>query len=87
MKLAGFKNMSAYIRKMCIDGYTVNLQIAELKDISSSLAKTGSNINQIARRLNSGGEVYSGEFAEAKNAFDEIQSQFGEILKHLSRIK
>ncbi len=32
MALAGIRNMSAYIRKMCIDGYTVHLQIPELTE-------------------------------------------------------
>ena len=32
MALAGVRNMSAYIRKMCIDGYTVHLQIPELTE-------------------------------------------------------
>ena len=30
MALMGVHNMSAYIRKMCIDGYIVQLQIKEL---------------------------------------------------------
>ena len=30
MALVGVRNMSAYIRKMCIDGYIVQLQIKEL---------------------------------------------------------
>ncbi len=30
MALAGVHNLSAFIRKMCIDGYTINLQIPEL---------------------------------------------------------
>ena len=29
MALMGVRNMSAYIRKMCIDGYIVQLQIKE----------------------------------------------------------
>ena len=32
MALTGVRNMSAYIRKMCIDGYIVQLQIKELDE-------------------------------------------------------
>ena len=32
MALANIHNMSAYIRKMCIDGYVVQLQISELTE-------------------------------------------------------
>lgn len=41
--------MSGYIRKMCIDGYTVNLQIPELAECAKLLHYTSNNINQIAR--------------------------------------
>ena len=30
MERMGFRNMSAYIRKMCIYGYVVQLQISEM---------------------------------------------------------
>ena len=55
MALAGVRNMSAYIRKMCIDGYTINLQIPELTECAKFLRYTSNNVNQIARRVNSGG--------------------------------
>lgn len=87
MKLAGIRNRSAYIRKMCIDGYIINLQIPELKEISSALARTGNNMNQIARRLNSGEGVYPDDFAEAKAQFEAVRGEFGRILAQLSKIK
>ena len=37
MALMGVWNMSAYIRKMCIDGYIVNLQIPELTECAKLL--------------------------------------------------
>ena len=46
MALAGIKNMSGYIRKMCIDGYTVNLQIPELTECAKLLRYTSNNVNQ-----------------------------------------
>ena len=39
MELAYIRNMSAYIRKMCIDGYTVNLEIPELDACAKYLRK------------------------------------------------
>ena len=58
MALMGVHNMSAYIRKMCIDGYIVQLQIKELDECAKLLRYTSNNVNQIARRVNSGGGVY-----------------------------
>ena len=54
MELAGIRNMSGYIRKMCIDGYFITLQIPELTECAKLLRYTSNNVNQIARRVNSG---------------------------------
>ena len=40
MTLAGVHNMSAFIRKMSIDGYVVNLEIPELKECAKLLRYT-----------------------------------------------
>ena len=46
MALMGVHNMSAYIRKMCIDGYIVQLQIKELDECAKLLRYTSNNVNQ-----------------------------------------
>ena len=87
MALAGIRNMSGYIRKMCIDGYTVNLQIPELAECAKLLRYTSNNVNQIARRVNSGGGVYLDEVDEITAKLAEANRLFGNILEQLSRIK
>ena len=58
MELTGTKNMSAFIRKMAIDGRIVLLDMDEIKTLVSLLRRTGANVNQIARRVNSTGRIY-----------------------------
>ena len=87
MALAGVGNMSAYIRKMCIDGYTINLQIPELAECARLLRYTSNNMNQIARHVNSGGKVYSDEVCEINARLLETNQLFGNILEQLSKIK
>ncbi len=87
MALAGVHNMSAYIRKMCIDGYTINLQIPELAECAKLLRYTSNNVNQIARRVNSGGGVYPDEVDEITAKLAEASKLFGRILEQLSKIK
>ena len=43
----GTKNLSAYLRKMAVDGYVVQLDLPELKQMISLLRYTSNNINQI----------------------------------------
>ena len=87
MALMGIQNMSGYIRKMCIDGYIVNLQIPELDECAKLLRYTSNNVNQIARRVNSGGGVYPDEVDEITAKLAEVNSLFGNILEQLSKIK
>ena len=87
MALAGVHNMSAYIRKMCIDGYTINLQIPELAECAKLLRYTSNHVNQIARRVNFGGGVYPDEVDEIRTRLAETSELFGNILEQLSKIK
>ena len=87
MSLANIRNMSAYIRKMCIDGYTVNLQILELTECAKLLLYISNNVNQISRRVNSGGAVYPDEVDEITAKLRETSGLFGNILEKLSKIK
>ena len=87
MALMGVHNMSAYIRKMCIDGYIVQLQIKELDECAKLLRYTSNNVNQIARRVNSGGGVYPDEADEITAKLTEVSGLFGNILEKLSKIK
>ena len=87
MELAGIRNMSGYIRKMCIDGYTINFQIPELTECAKLLRYTSNNVNQIARRVNSGGGVYPDEVDEISAKLAEASGLFGSILEKLSKIK
>ncbi|MPM15294.1 hypothetical protein SDC9_61662 [bioreactor metagenome] len=87
MELAHIRNMSAYIRKMCIDGYTANLEIPELDACAKYLRSASNNLNQIARRVNSGGGYYPDEIDEIKIALEKSQALFGNILEQLSNLK
>lgn len=87
MALMGVRNMSAYIRKMCIDGYIINLQIPELDECAKLLRYTSNNVNQITHRVNSGGGVYPNEVDEISAKLAETSGLFGNILEQLSKIK
>ena len=87
MELAGIRNMSGYIRKMCIDGYFVQLQIPELTECAKLLRYTSNNVNQIAHRVNSGGGVYPDEIDEIAAKLTEVSGLFGNILEQLSKVK
>ena len=53
MEHAGIENMSAYIRKMVIDGYVVKLDMPELRELTLRMKSISNSENQIAKRVNS----------------------------------
>ena len=58
MKQIPTMNLSAYSRKMLIDGYIIVLDLQEVKTHTAQLQKIGVNVNQIARRINGTGRIY-----------------------------
>lgn len=84
--LTGIRNTSAFLRKMAIDGYVINLDIKQLNEISRLLRITSNNVNQMAKRSNETGSIYETDVADVKNQLDSIKTDFGEVLKALSKL-
>jgi len=64
-------NLSAYARKMLIDGY-ITLDLQEVKWHTAQLQKIGVNINQIAKRINETGRIYADDMDEIKRVMEEV---------------
>ena len=50
MKQVPTSNMEAYLRKMAIDGYIIQVDHSDIKKMTAELQRIGVNINQIAKR-------------------------------------
>ena len=62
----------AYLRKMAIDGYIINMDTTDIKAFTTELGAIGRNINQIAKRVNAGGSVYQADIQEIQERLEEI---------------
>lgn len=51
MVLSGSTNLSAFLRKMAIDGMVIRLDMPEIQEMLHLLRRANANINQIARHL------------------------------------
>ena len=65
-------NLSAYARKMLIDGYIIVLDLKEIKTHTTQLQKIGVNVNQIAKRINETGRIYADDMDEIKRLMAEV---------------
>ena len=86
MKLCKAQNLSAYLLKMAVDGMIINLNMPELKEVLSLLRYSGNNINQIAKKLNEGGNIYASDIEDVKDKQTQILNLVREIYLKLSKI-
>ena len=60
-KELGIRNTGAYMRKMAMDGYCVNLDLSDVAQVSTLLRRCSNNLNQYAKRANESGSIYRSE--------------------------
>ena len=87
MAQLGTENMSAYLRKIAIDGYIVKLDLPELREMVSLLRRTGNNVNQLAKRVNETGRVYAADMDDILQNQERIWQAASGILSRLAAIK
>ena len=83
MKLLPTQRYGAYLRKMAIDGYVIYTDTANIKEFNEGLRDIGKNINQIARRLNSGAPAYEADITEIQERLEQIWQLQRRILSNL----
>ena len=86
MEAAGGVNQGAYIRKMILDGYIVNLEIPELKEIIRLLSITSNNVNQMARKMNAEGSIYKEDVEEINTKLEQVYKMLIRVMRGLGNI-
>ena len=66
------KRIGAYLRKMAIDGYIIQVDTTDIREMTKALGSIGRNINQIAKRINAGGPAYQADMEEIRERMDQI---------------
>ena len=87
MEEAGILNMSAYIRKMALDGICVRLDLAEVRQLIVLLQRCSTNLNQYAKRANETGSVYAADIEDLRSRLEEIWELSRQSLAHLANIR
>ena len=68
----GIRSLSAYIRKMALDGYCLHLDLKELQRMAYLLQMCSNNLNQYAKRANECGKVYAADMEDLRQRLDEL---------------
>jgi len=84
MEQSGIKNMRSYLLKQAIDGRVIHIELDSVNEMVRLLSNATNGINQIARRVNSTGNLYEQDVADLATRYDELWTQTKEILRRLS---
>jgi hypothetical protein len=87
MEQLGTTNMAAYLRKMAVDGYVVNLELPELREMVSLLRRSSNNLNQLTRRVHETGRFYDADLEELRQSYDGLWDAAQKILTSLAKLQ
>ena len=71
-RLSGMKSKSAFLRKLILYGYVYDVDYSYLRNYNTELGRISSNLNQIAKRINSTGNIYQEDMDEVKELMNEV---------------
>ena len=80
------RNRSAYLRKMALDGYCVNMDFSDIRELVSLLRRCSNNLNQYAKKANETGSIYAEDIRDLQVRLDEIWEGAKEIMARLAAI-
>ena len=86
-KLSGMESKSAFLRKLILYGYVYDVDYSYLRNYNTELGRISSNLNQIAKRINSTGNIYQEDMDEVKELMNEVWHTQKSILSKQPLIK
>ena len=86
MKLTGMQNREAFLRKISLDGYILNIDLSDLKKIVILMSNVSNNLNQIAKRVNISNNIYKDDIQELQANYNELLETSKMILDRLLKI-
>lgn len=86
MELAGIRNLSAYIRKIAINGFVIQIDMTDVKEVLRLLKINSNNLNQYAKKANETGSIYKEDIEDLRKSQIDILHVMGTVLDCLNGI-
>ena len=86
MALLGVSNLRAYLRKMAVDGYIVQLDMGDVVELVKLLRSISSNVNQIARRCNETRNLYAEDVEDLRRGYAQLWQDLHALLKKFENL-
>ena len=86
MSEAGIDNAGAYVRKMALNGYILNVDLSPVRELVSLQRKCSNNLNQVARSVNTYGGIYPHEIKSLQKDYASLWGPLSDLLGKLAKI-
>lgn len=86
MKQLGTRNMGAFLRKMAIDGYVLQLDTTDVKELVRVLRVTSNSLNQLTKRAHETNHIYQEDIEDLRKSYDSLWGMAEEIMVRLASI-
>ena len=86
MEQTGIRNMSAYIRKMALNGYVLQVDLSPVRELVSLQRRCANNLNQVAIHVNTYGCIYPDEIKALQRDYADLWGPLSDLLKKLSAV-
>jgi hypothetical protein len=86
IRSSGIHNKGAYIRKMVLDGYIVQIDFTDLKKFNWLLSNATKNINQVAKKANETGYINTAHIKKLQEDYEKIRASAKSVLEKLAKI-
>lgn len=87
MESVGIRNLSAYMLKMAMNGFIIQLDMSDMKEVLRLMKINSNNLNQYAKKANETGGIYKEDIKELMVIHRELLQMLGEILERLGSIE
>jgi len=85
-KELGIHNVSAYIRRMALNGYIFRIDMSDFREILRLVSISSNNLNQYARRANETGSIYQKDIRQLQESQKEIIGLLKKLLERFNGI-
>ena len=86
MAEAGIINMSAFIRKMALNGYVLHVDLSPVRKLVSLQRRCSNNLNQIAVNTNTYGGIRPPEIEKLQKDYNALWGSLRDLILQLSEV-
>ncbi len=86
MAEAGTTNMAAFVRKMVLNGYVLNVDLSPVRELVALQRRCSNNLNQVAINVNTYGGIYPQEIKALQRDYAALWEPLSDLIKQLAEL-